>query len=216
MRNGRRAILAVAILLYSVASPADVRIGIGTPHVSIGINLPVYPELVVVPGHPVYYAPRLDVNFFFFDGLYWVFHDDNWYVSFWYNGPWDLVPPVRVPVFILRIPVRYYRHPPPYFHGWVPDAPPRWGQHWGPEWERHRSGWDKWDPKNVPPAAPPPNYQRKFSAERYPQQREQQRELLQRNYRYQPRDPDVRRHYQDRGKDKNGQGHGKGKDQHNH
>lgn len=217
MQKGRRAIFVLAMLLYSVATPADVRIGIGAPHVSIGINLHAYPELVVVPGYPVYYAPQLDANFFFFDGMYWVFHDDHWYVSFWYDGPWDLVQPIAVPVYILRVPVRYYRRPPPFFRGWVSDAPPRWSEHWGHDWDQHRSGWDKWDHKNIPPAAPPPLYQRKYPAELYPRQLKQQRELLQRNYQYQPRDPDVRRHYQDRGQDRgkngNGENRGKGKDQ---
>jgi hypothetical protein len=68
------------MLFYSAAF-ADVQ-------VSIGINVPIYPRLVVVPGYPVYYAPQLDSNYFFYDGLYWVFQDDNWYQSSWYNGPW--------------------------------------------------------------------------------------------------------------------------------
>ena len=72
---------------------AQVSIGIGLPGVSIGINLPLYPELVRVPGYPVYYAPRLDSNYFFYDGMYWVYQEDNWYASSWYNGPWGLVDP---------------------------------------------------------------------------------------------------------------------------
>jgi hypothetical protein len=166
-----------------------------------------------VPGFPVYYAPRLDVNFFFYDGLYWVYQDDNWYASFWYNGPWDLVRPALVPVFVLRIPVRFYRSPPAYFRGWASDEPPRWGEHWGHDWEQHRSGWDKWDRRDAPPPAPPPHYQRKYSGDRYPHRAEQQHELRRQNYRYQPRDPDVQGHYQDRSKGQNDQGRGKGKDQ---
>ena len=92
------------------------------PGITIGINVPVYPQLVLVPGYPVYYDPRAETNYFFYDGLYWVFQGDNWYVSSWYNGPWQLVAPVEVPLFVLRIPVRYYRHPPAYFRGWHADA----------------------------------------------------------------------------------------------
>jgi hypothetical protein len=33
---------------------AQVSIGVGLPGVSIGINLPVYPQLVRVPGYRVY------------------------------------------------------------------------------------------------------------------------------------------------------------------
>ena len=69
--------------------------------VSIGINLSLYPDLVEVPGYPVYYAPQLDSNFFFYDGLYWVYAQDNWYSSSWYDGPWDMVTPEFVPLFVL-------------------------------------------------------------------------------------------------------------------
>src|ERR1700751_749063 len=75
--------------------------------VSIGINFPVYPQLVRVPGYPVYYAPQVNSNYFFYDGMYWVYAGDNWYASSWYNGPWELVTPEAVPLFVLRVPVRY-------------------------------------------------------------------------------------------------------------
>ncbi|OIQ92509.1 hypothetical protein GALL_255820 [mine drainage metagenome] len=175
---------------------AQVSIGIGLPGVSIGINLPLYPELVLVPGYPVYYAPRLHTNFFFYDGMYWVYQQDNWYASTWYNGPWTLVGPEFVPLFILRIPVRYYRDPPVYFRGWRADAPPRWGEHWGREWEQQRSGWDKWNRRAAPAPAPLPAYQRHYSGNRYPRT-EQQQTLRRQYYRYQPRDALVRPHYQE-------------------
>lgn len=189
-----------ALMLPPVFSFAQVSIGIGVPHVSIGINVPVYPRLVRVPGYPVYYAPQVEANFFFYDGMYWVYLDDDWYVSSWYNGPWWLVERADVPVFILRIPVRYYRRPPPYFHGWRPDAPPRWGDHWGRDWERHRHDWDRWDRRAAPMPAPLPSYQRQYSGDRYPRQVERQHELQQQRYRYQPRDPAVRKQYQERGR----------------
>ena len=195
----RHVVIALGIVLSSAATSfAQVSIGVSFPNVSIGINLPVYPELVRVPGYPVYYAPRLDANFFFYDSMYWVYQDDNWYASSWYNGPWGLVSPEYVPVFILRIPVRYYRQPPAYFFGWRSEAPPRWGDHWGRDWEQHRRGWDRWDRRAAPAPAPLPAYQRQYSGDRYPQQVEQQHELQKRNYRYQPRDPVVRQHYQER------------------
>ena len=115
------------LVLSATPAVAQVSIGIGLPNVSIGINLPTYPRLVRVPGYPVYYAPGVNANFFFYDGLYWVYRDDNWYASSWYNGPWGPVAPEAVPLYILRVPVRYYRQPPTYFGGWRPDAPPRWG-----------------------------------------------------------------------------------------
>lgn len=190
--------IVLCMLFWSATSAvAQLSVGISVPGVSLGISLPVYPELVRVPGYPVYYAPRLSWNFFFYDGMYWVYLGDSWYTSAWYNGPWSLVAPEFVPVYVLRIPVRYYRAPPPYFHGWPADAPPRWGKHWGPAWEQHRSGWDKWDRRAAPAPAPAPlpRYQRQYPAPRYPNV-EQQQPLYQKHYRYQPRDDLVRQHFQ--------------------
>ena len=133
------AALWIMLLCSSTSVAAQVSVGIGFPGVSIGINLPVYPELVPVPGYPVYYAPQVNTNYFFYDGMYWVYQRDNWYASSWYNGPWGLVAPEAVPLFVLRVPVRYYRRPPAYFRGWRSEAPPRWGEHWGNSWEqRHQ------------------------------------------------------------------------------
>jgi hypothetical protein len=193
-------LLSVVLWILLSATPAmgqvSFGIGISVPGVSIGINVPAYPDLVRVPGYPVYYAPRLGSNLFFYDGMYWVFQGDNWYASSWYNGPWGLVAPEVVPVYVLRIPVRYYRNPPPYFRGWQRDAPPRWGDHWGHDWEQHRSGWDRWDRRSAPAPAPLPIYQRQYSGNRYPSG-EQQPVLHARNYRYQPHEPVVKQHYEE-------------------
>lgn len=191
------------VVLWVLSSPltsavAQVSIGIGLPNVSIGINVPVYPQLVLVPGYPVYYAPGVDSNYFFYDGMYWVYQDDNWYASSWYNGPWALVSPEAVPVYILRVPVRYYRRPPAYFGGWGRDAPPRWGEHWGHDWEQRHSGWDRWNRRAAPPPAPLPVYQRQYSGNRYPPA-EQQRILHSQRYQYQPRDATVQQAYQAHG-----------------
>jgi hypothetical protein len=196
MKKIRNVVIIMWMLVCTVISAeAGVSIGIGLPGVSIGINLPLLPELVPVPGYPVYYAPRLDANYFFYDGMYWVYQDDNWYASSWYNGPWGPVQPEVVPLFILRIPVSYYRQPPAYFRGWQSNAPPRWGQHWGRGWEQQRRGWDRWERRSVPSRAPLPAYQRKYTGDRYPRQVEQQHSLRSKQYRYQPRDRAVREHF---------------------
>jgi hypothetical protein len=180
------------LLLPPVLARAQVGVSIGLPGVSIGINVPVYPELVLVPGHPVYYDPGASANYFFYDGFYWVYQGDNWYASSWYDGPWDLVRPEVVPLFVLRVPVRYYRRPPPYFGGWRADAPPRWGERWGPRWEARRRGWDRWDRRAVPRPAPLPVYQRQYAGDRYPRAAEQQRAIRAQSYRHRPQDPATR------------------------
>jgi len=194
MKEIRFGLILIWMLLCTVISAqADVNIGIGLPSVSIGINLPLFPELVRVPGYPVYYAPRMEANYFFYDGMYWVYENDSWYASSWYNGPWGYVGPEVVPLFILRIPVRYYRQPPLYFRSWQSDAPPRWGQHWGHGWEQRRRGWDSWKRGSAPAPAPLPVYQRQYSGDRYPRP-EQQHNLRSKSYRYQPREKAVQQH----------------------
>ena len=188
----RKYLVAFWMLLLPVA-PATAQTSVGFEFFdgNIEISLQLYPELEQVPGYPVYYAPRLDSNYFFYDGMYWVYQRDNWYASSWYNGPWWGVAPEDVPYYVLRIPVRYYRNPPMYFQGWQVNAPPRWGDHWGRSWAQRRSGWDHWDRNSAPAPAPLPVYQRKYSGDRYPGA-EQQRTLYQHEYRYQPREPVVR------------------------
>lgn len=183
-----RSAVVVACMLLGTCAPAGAQ-------VSIGISVGAYPDLVAVPGYPVYYAPRLDSNLFFYDGLYWVYAQDSWYASSWYDGPWDAVAPEWVPFFVLRVPVRYYRQPPPYFGGWASEAPPHWGEHWGRSWEERRSGWDRWDRASAPAPAPLPTYQRAYSGERYPRV-DQQLALQNQNYHYQPREAPVRQQLQ--------------------
>jgi hypothetical protein len=195
----RNVFVALALLLCPLASAeAQMRVEVGVPSVNIGLDLPGYPGLVRVPGHPVYYSPGVAGNYFFFDGLYWVFTGDGWYASSWYNGPWSMVSPDEVPVYLLRVPVRYYRQPPQYFRGWRLDTAPRWGERWGDDWQHRRSGWDRWNRRDVPRAAPLPTYQRRYDRDRYPQQQQQQ-QLHGQYYRYQPRDPTVQRNYQEHG-----------------
>jgi len=197
MRHRMRLLLIALPMLLCVpaVANAEVSIQIGLPGVNIGVNMPTYPRLVLVPGTPVYYDTRSSSNYFFYDGMYWVYSGDNWYASSWYNGPWDLVYPDDMPLFVLRVPVRYYRQPPSYFRGWNGNAPPRWDEHWGRDWHSRQDGWDRWDRRSAPRPAPLPVYQRKYSGSRYPGAADQQGSIRSRNYRYQPREAVARRHY---------------------
>ncbi len=189
-------ILLLTLLLGCMATSkaaADVRVNIGLPVLQINLGVQAYPELIAIPDYPVYYAPHLQSNYFFYDGLYWVYEADDWYASSWYNGPWASVDRYAVPVFILRIPVRYYRHAPRYFRGWHADAPPRWDDHWGSTWHERRKGWDRRDRKSYPKRPPLPDFQREYSGDRYPST-DRQRELRDQNYHYQPREQIVREH----------------------
>jgi len=163
--------------------------------VSIAVHVVQYPTLQRIPGYPVYYAPRLHANYFFYDGLYWVYVDDAWYVSPWFDGPWDLVAFDSVPLFILRIPVRYYLYPPVIFSGWARNAPPRWDRVWGPDWAHRHPSWQRWNRAATPAPAPLPRYQQRFTRDNYPTD-VQRRELAQQHYRYKPHDSQARETWQ--------------------
>ena len=165
-----------SLLLLTATVPAAAQ-------VSIGINIGAYPTFTAVPGYPVYYAPDVGANFFFYDGLYWVYQNDNWYSSTWYNGPWDMIDPMFVPIFVLQIPVRYYERPPQYFSGWQSDQAPRWNDHWGRSWAQRRSDWNRPQQAASIAPAPLPDYQRQYSGKDYPRG-DQQKVLQQQNYRY--------------------------------
>jgi len=196
MSKFRIACLMLA-LCWATPAVAQVSIGIGLPIVNIGINLPVYPQLVPVPGYPVYYAPDVNSNYFFYDGLYWVYRGNSWYASSWYNGPWGIVDPGYVPVHVLRIPVRYYRKPPRHFRHWKSNEPPHWGHEWGNDWSERRRGWDQWSHKSYNPA-PLPTYQKEYSGDRYPRV-DKQPTLHREKYRYHPKNRVVRETYRAQG-----------------
>ncbi|HET8539150.1 MAG TPA: hypothetical protein VFL83_04695 [Anaeromyxobacter sp.] len=195
----RHLIVALTLLGSATTARAQVSVhlgvGVALPSVQIGVHVPAYPRLVRVPGYPVYYDPRATSNYFFYDGAYWVFAGDTWYVSSWYAGPWYAVAPDVVPVYVLRVPVRYYRVPPPYFRAWRADGPPRWGERWGRDWERRRAGWDRWDRRSVPRPAPLPAYQRSYQGDRYPAAAERQHAIRAARYPYRPRETVTRQHY---------------------
>ena len=184
--------LLVPLMLVGAVTPAPAQLSIG---INIGLNVSSYPDLEPIPGYPAYYAPGMNSNYFFYDGMYWVYENDTWYSSSWYNVPWDRIGPQAVPLYLLRVPVRYYRSPPTYFRGWQTDAPPRWGEHWGNDWQQQRPGWDRWNRNKAPAPAPLPTYQRQYPQDRYPRA-EQQQDLRRQNYKYQPRDAEVRQHVQ--------------------
>lgn len=189
--------LALAFLaLLCLALPAAAQ-----EYFDVGVDLPAYPEMQPVPDSPVYYAPAVDSNYFYYDGLYWDYANDGWYSSPWYNGPWSYVDPVYVPTYILWVPVAYYHRPPHYFHAWHRNHPPHWAEHWGGDWQRrhnqayaggHRGNWSA-------ARAPLPQYQRQYTRENYPRALAQQAAIQGQHFSYQPRESITRQQYQSRG-----------------
>jgi hypothetical protein len=63
------------------------------------VDVPGYPRMVAVARSPVYFDPGSASNYFFHDGMYWVYESDVWYTGSWFNGPWTLGAPLAVPVY---------------------------------------------------------------------------------------------------------------------
>lgn len=133
----RRVVLAV-LIVAAAAAPSQAQV-----QINVGIELPGPPTLAVIPGAPVYYAPRAPANIFFYGHQYWLYHASGWYTGPNWNGPWVVVNPIHLPAPILRVPVRYYHVRPPHWRGWHHDGPPRWDGHWGRDWREasHERDW---------------------------------------------------------------------------
>ena len=187
-------VLAAAAFLLAFALPAAAQ-----EYFDIDVDVPEYPEMLPVPDSPVYYAPNVDSNYFFYDGLYWDYNNDRWYASPWYNGPWSYVDPIYVPTYVLWVPIHYYHRPSHRWHGWNTARPPRWSEHWGRDWQaRHNEAYRN-NPRGGYARAPLPEYQRSYSRANYPRVPQQQSQLHSQHYGYRPQERTVQQHYERRG-----------------
>ncbi len=187
-------LLAAAALLLASIFPASAQ-----EYYDIDVDVPEYPEMVPVADSPVYYAPGVASNYFFYDGLYWDFYNDGWSSSPWYNGPWSIIDPIYVPTYILWVPIRYYRHPPSYWRGWNAQRAPRWGERWGREWQVRHNEIFRGSGRPGHARAPLPEYQRSYNHSNYPRAPQQQSMLHSQNYGYRPQENTVRQQYDRRG-----------------
>src|SRR5688572_2187601 len=62
--------------------------GLGTPPLSPVVLSP--PQLVAVPGSPVYHAPEVATDLFFYKGRYYTIANNVWSSAPAYEGPWVL------------------------------------------------------------------------------------------------------------------------------
>ncbi|MEW6326713.1 MAG: hypothetical protein AB1487_03855 [Thermodesulfobacteriota bacterium] len=88
----------------------DVSINIGLPLPAIVVSTP--PAVVMIPGTPVYFAPDIEVDIFFYRGYWYRPYRQRWYRASHYNGPWCYIAPRAVPSVVVNLPPDY-RHIPP-------------------------------------------------------------------------------------------------------
>jgi len=100
--------IALALLLFAASAfPA-----LAQDYYDIDVNLPEYPDMQPIPDSPVYYAPAVPVDLFFYGGRYYRVHRDAWFSAPRYDGPWHHVAYARVPRPVIAVPARYYKVPP--------------------------------------------------------------------------------------------------------
>jgi hypothetical protein len=129
------ALVTLGVLSAGVAGADNVSIGIqiGTPPPPIVVHAP--PQIVVIPGTSVYYAPAVEANFFFHSGRYYTYHEGAWFHAKTHNGPWSFVALEHVPRPVLAVPVAYYKIPP----GHAKKAgPPPWAGHGHGKGPKHK------------------------------------------------------------------------------
>ncbi len=104
------AMLVTLLSLPGLGAADSFSLGVNTGNVSIGVHLGAPPSMVLVPGLPVYRAPEVNGNYFYYSGQYYLEQDGVWFAALRYNGPWVVVRQVPAPV--LAVPVTYYKIPP--------------------------------------------------------------------------------------------------------
>ncbi len=141
----KRMLVFAGIVAAATSALAVMPVPVQADSVSIGVNIvsppppppPAYvvaapPQLVVVPGTPVYYAPSMNVNFFAYGGRYYTHHKGAWFAATTYGGPWTFIAVERVPQPVLAVPVAYYKVKPGHMK--KAGGPPPWaGQGKGPK-----------------------------------------------------------------------------------
>jgi len=154
----RRFIMRKGVIFAIFAVGMMLVMGIGQPgrataevNVNIGIKVPPPPPLVipappplfVIPRTYVYFAPKVDVDIFFYRGYWYRPHRGHWYRSVAYNEKWVYIAPKKVPVALVNLPPDFRRVPPGHRHisfgevkknwkTWEKDK--HWEKHGGKQW----------------------------------------------------------------------------------
>jgi hypothetical protein len=103
---------AVYLLLSAFPQTSSaVDIGIGGLNLEIGgpppVEVPRPVELLPIPGRYVYFIPGVNAKIFFYHGRWYRLHQDRWFRSERYDGPWEHVR--DIPPVLLGLPPDYRR-----------------------------------------------------------------------------------------------------------
>lgn len=104
--------LFISLLLiqpYTASAEVNVNVNIGIPPV---FTMTEPPEVVVIPGTYAYVVPDISVDIIFYRGYWYRPHEDRWFISHSYNGPWVYIVREKMPGVILNLPPNYRNIPP--------------------------------------------------------------------------------------------------------
>lgn len=147
-------ICAMALLLAPASSSyaSDIGFSIGFNYGYPGPTVPAYapqpvyigspPEFIEPPELGFYVAVGVPYNLFFINGFYYLSIGNIWYMSPYYNGPWQTVYYYNVPYALHRYPfarIHYYRDY--YYRRYHEYGDWRGHNHFRPEW--HGRDWDR-------------------------------------------------------------------------
>lgn len=121
-----------------VSAGVDVSISIGIPPPLV-FTAP--PDVVVIPGRPVYvYMVPGVPGLYFYNNFWYRFSRGHWYWAHSYDGRWAYIETHLVPRYIIDVPPDYYRRLPPKYHRIrYADLHRDWYK-----WDKSRH-WDKYD-----------------------------------------------------------------------
>jgi hypothetical protein len=122
---GRVGVIMLVSATPTMAQEVKINIGLGTPLVP-PLVVTTQPQLVVVPGTSVYYAPNIPATYFSYKGRYYTLVNNAWYTAPAYQGPWAVIQVGKVPPPILAVPMEYYKIPPGHLKE---KGPPPWAGH---------------------------------------------------------------------------------------
>lgn len=89
--------------MKEASAGVNVNINLGPPPIVVARP----PEVVMIPGLPIYFVPNLDIDVFFYNGYWWSPRGGYWYRSRAYNGPWRGIDRRYVPAPLFRVPRDY-------------------------------------------------------------------------------------------------------------
>lgn len=111
-------VLLVGSMLLSVGmfSPGTSEAGIGlSAAIPLpGLRLAASPSLALIAGTPVYFAPDVEADLFFYHGNWYRPYGGEWYVSAEFGGPWGRVSIGNVLRPLVDLPSDYRNEPSSY------------------------------------------------------------------------------------------------------